>query len=159
MLCSRWPHGRRPAGARKSVAEVGREFAGEVKSFVRGNRNGKIADSFVSAAQPRRGEAKALMAGEMYGPVLKTTNGRWPVSRFEDGSTRWAFVTSCCLMQEALADSLLTTLRNGADFAQTARNYSVYDATANGGEVGVMPFSAFSGEFAAALADAKKGDT
>ena len=61
--------------------------------------------------------------------------------------------------QEALADSLLTTLRNGADFAQTARNYSVYDATAaNGGEVGVMPFSAFSGEFAAALADAKKGD-
>ena len=24
--------------------------------------------------------------------------------------------------QEALADSLLTTLRNGADFAQTARN-------------------------------------
>ena len=51
----------------------------------------------------------------------------------------------------ALADSLLTVLKGGADFAQVAAQYSVYDATAaNGGEVGVMPFSAFSGEFAAA---------
>ena len=61
--------------------------------------------------------------------------------------------------QEALADSLLTVLKGGADFAQVAAQYSVYDATAaNGGEVGVMPFSAFSGEFAAALANAKTGD-
>ncbi|MDE6778876.1 MAG: peptidylprolyl isomerase, partial [Alistipes sp.] len=37
--------------------------------------------------------------------------------------------------------------------------YSVYEATAqNGGEVGVMPFSAFTGEFIEALADAKSGD-
>lgn len=50
-------------------------------------------------------------------------------------------------------------LKGGADFAQVAAQYSVYDATAaNGGEVGVMPFSAFSGEFAAALANAKTGD-
>ena len=139
----------------KSVAEVGREFAaaGEVKSFVRGNRNGKIADSFVSAAQLPDEEAKALMAGEMYGPVLK--NNEWTMAPDSVGIRHIVLPYT----QEALADSLLTTLRNGADFAQTARNYSVYDATAaNGGEVGVMPFSAFSGEFAAALADAKKGD-
>ena len=51
----------------KSVAEVGREFAaaGEVKSFVRGNRNGKIADSFVSAAQLPDEEAKALIAAQL----------------------------------------------------------------------------------------------
>ena len=147
----------------KSVAEVGREFAaaGEVKSFVRGNRNGKIADSFVSAAQLPDEEAKALMAGEMYGPVLK--NNEWTMARVLDSKMAPDSVGIRHIVlpytQEALADSLLTTLRNGADFAQTARNYSVYDATAaNGGEVGVMPFSAFSGEFAAALADAKKGD-
>ena len=143
----------------KSVAEVGREFAaaGEVKSFVRGNRNGKIADSFVSAAQLPDEEAKALMAGEMYGPVLK--NNEWTMARVLDSKMAPDSVGIRHIVlpytQEALADSLLTTLRNGADFAQTARNYSVYDATAaNGGEVGVMPFSAF----AAALADAKKGD-
>ena len=147
----------------KSVAEVGREFAaaGEVKSFVRGNRNGKIADSFVSAAQLPDEEAKALMAGEMYGPVLK--NNEWTMARVLDSKMAPDSVGIRHIVlpytQEALADSLLTTLRNGADFAQTARNYSVYDATAaNGGEVGVMPFSAFSGEFAAALADAQKGD-
>ena len=147
----------------KSVAEVGREFAaaGEVKSFVRGNRNGKIADSFVSAAQLPDEEAKALMAGEMYGPVLK--NNEWTMARVLDSKMAPDSVGIRHIVlpytQEALADSLLTTLRNGADFAQTARNYSVYDATAaNGGEVGVMPFSAFSGEFAAALAAAKKGD-
>ena len=147
----------------KSVAEVGREFAaaGEVKSFVRGNRNGKIADSFVSAAQLPDEEAKALMAGEMYGPVLK--NNEWTMARVLDSKMAPDSVGIRHIVlpytQEVLADSLLTTLRNGADFAQTARNYSVYDATAaNGGEVGVMPFSAFSGEFAAALADAKKGD-
>ena len=147
----------------KSVAEVGREFAaaGEVKSFVRGNRNGKIADSFVSVAQLPDEEAKALMAGEMYGPVLK--NNEWTMARVLDSKMAPDSVGIRHIVlpytQEALADSLLTTLRNGADFAQTARNYSVYDATAaNGGEVGVMPFSAFSGEFAAALADAQKGD-
>ena len=37
----------------KSVAEVGAQFAAteELKSFVRANRNGKIADTYVSAAQ------------------------------------------------------------------------------------------------------------
>ena len=61
--------------------------------------------------------------------------------------------------EEKLADSLLTVARQGGDFAQLAAQYSVYDATAaNGGEVGVLPFSAFNGEFAEALAGAKQGD-
>ena len=147
----------------KSVAEVGREFAaaGEVKSFVRGNRNGKIADSFVSAAQLPDEEAKALLDGATYGPVLK--NNEWTMARALDTKIVPDSMGIRHIVlpytQEALADSLLTVLKGGADFAQVAAQYSVYDATAaNGGEVGVMPFSAFSGEFAAALANAKTGD-
>ncbi len=147
----------------KNVMEVGREFAAaeEVKTFVRANRNGKIADGYVTAAQLSDEEAKALMNGEMYGPVLK--NNEWTMARVLDSKmvpdSMGVRHIVLPYTQEALADSLLTALKNGADFAQTAAQYSVYDATAaNGGEVGVLPFSAFSGEFATALANAKQGD-
>ena len=118
----------------KSVTEVGREFAAaeEVKTFVRANRNGKIADSYVSAAQLSDEEAKALMAGEMYGPVLK--NNEWTMSRALDSKMVPDSVGVRHIVlpyaQEALADSLLTVLKKGGDFAQTAARYSVYDATA-----------------------------
>ena len=147
----------------KSVAEVGAQFAAteELKSFVRANRNGKIADNYVSAKQLSEEEAKALLDGATYGPVLK--NNEWTMARVLDSKmvpdTLGIRHIVLPYTQEALADSLLTVLKGGADFAQVAAQYSVYDATAaNGGEVGVMPFSAFSGEFAAALANAKTGD-
>ena len=147
----------------KSVAEVGAQFAAteELKSFVRANRNGKIADNYVSAKQLSEEEAKALLDGATYGPVLK--NNEWTMARALDTKIVPDSMGSRHIVlpytQEALADSLLTVLKGGADFAQVAAQYSVYDATAaNGGEVGVMPFSAFSGEFAAALANAKTGD-
>lgn len=147
----------------KSVAEVGAQFAAteELKSFVRANRNGKIADSYVSAAQLSEDEAKALLAGETYGPVLK--NNQWTMARVLDSKmvpdTLGIRHIVLPYTQEALADSLLTVIKGGADFAQLASQYSVYEATAaNGGEVGVVPFSAFTGEFVAALANAKRGD-
>ena len=147
----------------KSVAEVGAQFAAteELKSFVRANRNGKIADNYVSAKQLSEEEAKALLDGATYGPVLK--NNEWTMARALDTKIVPDSMGIRHIVlpytQEALADSLLTVLKGGADFAQGAAQYSVYDATAaNGGEVGVMPFSAFSGEFAAALANAKTGD-
>ena len=147
----------------KSVAEVGAQFAAteELKSFVRANRNGKIADNYVSAQQLSEEEAKALLDGATYGPVLK--NNEWTMARALDTKIVPDSMGIRHIVlpytQEALADSLLTVLKGGADFAQVAAQYSVYDATAaNGGEVGVMPFSAFSGEFAAALANAKTGD-
>ena len=144
----------------KSVAEVGAQFAAteELKSFVRANRNGKIADNYVSAKQLSEEEAKALLDGATYGPVLK--NNEWTMARALDTKIVPDSMGIRHIVlpytQEALADSLLTVLKGGADFAQVAAQYSVYDA--NGGEVGVMPFSAFSGEFAAALANAKTGD-
>lgn len=147
----------------KSVAEVGAQFAAsdELRSFVRANRNGKIAENYVSAAQLTDEEAKALVDGQTYGPVLK--NNEWTMARVLDAKMVPDSMGIRHIVlpytQDALADSLLNVLKGGADFAQLAAQYSMYDATAaNGGEVGVLPFSAFSGEFATALADAKKGD-
>lgn len=147
----------------KKVTEVGKEFAAaaEIKSFVRGNRNGHVADNYVTAAQLSEEEAKALMEGEMYGPVLK--NNEWTMARVLDSKVAPDSIGVRHIVlpytQESLADSLLTVLKNGGDFAATAAQYSVYDATAaNGGEVGVLPFSAFTGEFAETLANVKTGD-
>ncbi|MEG1864677.1 MAG: peptidylprolyl isomerase [Alistipes sp.] len=147
----------------KSVAEVGAQFAAttDLKTFVRGNRNGHIADRYVSASQLPADEAQALLAGGTYGPVLK--NNEWTMSRVLESKTVSDSLGVRHIVlpytQEVVADSLLTVLRNGGDFAQLAAQYSVYDATAaNGGEVGVMPFSAFTDEFAEALAGAKQGD-
>ncbi|WP_418992767.1 SurA N-terminal domain-containing protein [Alistipes sp.] len=147
----------------KSVREVGAEFAAtdNLRSFVRANRNGRIADAYVSAAQLTPEEAEALLAGKTYGPVLK--NNEWTMARVVDSKMVADSLGIRHIVlpytQEQLADSLLGVIRAGGDFAQLAARYSVYDQTAaNGGEVGVMPFSAFSGEFAEALAGAKKGD-
>ena len=147
----------------KKVTEVGKEFAvtEELKSFVRGNRNGKVADNYVSAAQLSEEEAEALMAGKTYGPVLK--NNEWTMARVLSSKMAPDTIGVRHIVlpytEEKLADSLLTALRGGADFAAAAAQYSVYDATAaNGGEVGELPFSTFTGEFAEALGDARQGD-
>lgn len=147
----------------KKVTEVGKEFAvtEELKSFVRGNRNGKVADNYVSAAQLSEEEAEALMAGKTYGPVLK--NNEWTMARVLSSKMAPDTIGVRHIVlpytEEKLADSLLTALRGGADFAAAAAKYSVYDATAaNGGEVGELPFSTFTGEFAEALGDARQGD-
>lgn len=145
------------------VAEVGAEFAeaAELRAFVRANRNGRIADRYVTAAQLADDEAEALMAGRTYGPVLK--NNQWTMARVLDSKmvadTLGIRHIVLPYTQEVLADSLLGALKAGGDFAQAAAAYSAYEATAaNGGEVGLLPFSSFSGEFAEALAGAKQGD-
>lgn len=151
------------AALEENVKAVGADFAaaGELKSFVRANRNGQIAENYVSSAQLTPEEAEALMAGKTYGPVLK--NNEWTMARALDTKMVSDSLGIRHIVlpydQEQLADSLLGALRKGADFAQTAAQYSVYDQTAaNGGEVGVFPFSAFTGEFAEQLAGARKGD-
>lgn len=147
----------------KEVRMVGEEFAAaeDPKSFARGNRFGSIAENFVTERQLTTEEAEALLAGKSYGPVLK--NNQWTMARAlqtkmaPDSLGLRHIVLS--YTQEALADSLLTALRGGADFAEAARQHSLMAETAaNGGEVGVMPFSAFTGEFIEALANAKTGD-
>lgn len=143
--------------------QTGTEFAAatDLKAFVRANRKGQIADRYVSAAQLSAEEAEALMNGKNYGPVLK--NNVWTMSRVVDekiipdsmGVKHIVLPFSA----DKQADSLIEVLKGGADFGQLAAQYSVFDQTAaQGGEVGVMPFSAFTGEFATALAGAKAGD-
>ncbi|MDE5708595.1 MAG: SurA N-terminal domain-containing protein [Alistipes sp.] len=146
-----------------SVQEVGAKFdaAEDLKAFVRADRRGHIAENYVSAAQLTDEEAAALMNGKTYGPVLK--NNEWTMSRVLDSKVAADSLGIRHIVlpytEEKLADSLLTVIRGGADFGELAARYSVYDQTAaNGGEVGVMPFSAFGGEFVEALAGARQGD-
>ncbi len=145
------------------VKTVAAEFmvAESPKSFARANRNGRVSDNYVSAAQLSTEEAEVLLAGKPYGPVLK--NNEWTMARVLDTKVVPDSLGIRHIVlpytEDALADSLLTVLRGGANFAEVAAKYSVYEATAaNGGEVGVMPFSSFTGEFVAPLASAKKGD-
>ena len=147
----------------QNVQEVGARFAAaaDLKAFVRANRNGHIADNYITAAQLTDEEAAALMSGKTYGPVLK--NNEWTMSRVLDTKMVADSLGIRHIVlpytEEQLADSLMGVIRAGGDFATLARQYSAYDQTAvNGGEVGVLPFSAFTGEFAAALGNAKRGD-
>lgn len=146
----------------KEVRGVGEELAAaeDVRAFVRKNIKGTIADHYSSAAQLGADEA-VLLDGEQYGPVLKANE--WVMSRAI--ATKMApdsiGISHIVLpaQQSSLADSLMTALKAGGDFAAAAAQYSAYSATAqNGGELGMMPFSALSVEIADRLADAKTGD-
>lgn len=146
----------------KEVRAAGEEFAAaeDVRSFVRKNIKGTIADHYSSAVQLGADEA-VLLDGGQYGPVLKANE--WVMSRAIATRTAPDSVGLSHIVlpaqQTALADSLFTALKAGGDFAAAAMQYSAYAATAqNGGELGVMPFSALSTEIADQLADAKKGD-
>lgn len=147
----------------QTVRSVNEEFSvtDDLHKFVRRNRNGQIADRYVTAAQLPDDEAEALMAGRQFGPVLK--NNEWTMARVLDSRMVPDSLGIRHIVlpytEDKLADSLLAAVRGGADFAETAMQYSVYEATAqNGGDVGVLPFSAFTGDFIEPLAAAKRGD-
>ena len=144
------------------VRGVADEFAAaeDVKGFVRQNRRGIIETNYVSRAQLKDDEAEALMAGNMYGPVLE--NDVWKLARVVESKNvpdslglRHVVLS---YNEEVLADSLMTVLSHGGNIAELASEYSIAQTAANGGELGVMPFSALPKEFADALADAKSGD-
>ncbi len=135
--------------------------AEDLKGYVRSNLNGSISQNYMSVAQLGDDQAAALTAGKMYGPV--NSNNIWTMSRVVDSVNAPDSVGVRHIVlrydQEALADSLMTALKGGADFAEAAMTNSLYAQTAAaGGEVGVMPFSGFTGEFIPALASAKRGD-
>ena len=147
----------------QTVREVASQFEGaeDVRAFIRENRFGKIAPNFVSAIQIPDDMAEPLSAGKMYGPILKNDN--WTIARVVESKMLPDSIGLRHIVlpytQEQIADSLMTALRNGADFAQMARDYSVYMETASkGGDFGIVPFSAFPDEVSAQLETAKKGD-
>ncbi|MFI3248098.1 MAG: peptidylprolyl isomerase [Rikenellaceae bacterium] len=142
---------------------VGEEFRAttDLRGFIRENRNGSISDGYFNEAQLPAGEASALVSGEMYGPI---SNGdSWRMSRIFDvveaSDTLALRHIVLSYTDQELVDSLKVALRQGANFAQAAAAHSVFSQTAQvGGELGELPFSAFTDEFAAALAPAKAGD-
>lgn len=146
----------------QEVKMVGEEFAAatELKSFTRSNRHGTIAPNYVTADQLMTDEAAALMAGKTYGPVLK--NNEWTMARVLDTKMLPDSIGLRHIVlpytEEVLADSLMTVLKGGADFAEVAAQYSLAQTAVNGGEIGVMPFAGFTTEFVEALAGAKKGE-
>ncbi len=148
------------AAVETAVNEVGVGFsaASDIRAFIRENRNGSIADNYVPAAALVADEAEVLATGETYGPVK--SDDTWRVSRvfssIDAPDTLRIRHIVLPYTSKDLADSLLVVLRNGGDFSRTAAAYSVYSQTAQtGGELGAIPFSAFSEEFATALAPAK----
>lgn len=145
----------------KKAATLGEEFAAaeDVRAFVRKNM-GNIGVSYQSLAQLSEEEA-VLLDGKQYGPVLKANE--WVISRPVDIKMAPDSIGLSHIVldpaQTALADSLYTALKGGANFAEVAKVHSAYAATAqNGGELGVLPFSSLNPELAEALATAKKGD-
>ena len=145
----------------KKAATLGEEFAAaeDVRAFVRKNM-GNIGVSYQSLAQLSEEEA-VLLDGKQYGPVLKANEG--VISRPVDIKMAPDSIGLSHIVldpaQTALADSLYTALKGGANFAEVAKAHSAYAATAqNGGELGVLPFSSLNRELAEALATAKKGD-
>ncbi|MDE7069418.1 MAG: SurA N-terminal domain-containing protein [Alistipes sp.] len=150
------------AALEQTVREVGDAFAAaeDVRAFARNNRYGKVSDNYIAPGQLLGDQGEILAAGNQYGPVLQNDN--WVMSRVVEFKSAPDSIGLRHIVlpytQNDLADSLMTLLRGGADFAALAERYSLAQTAANGGDAGVMPFSAFPDEFSAPLATAKKGD-
>lgn len=147
----------------QTVREVGAEFAAsdDPKAFVRNNRFGKIANNFIAPGQFPEDQGKVLAADQQYGPVLN--NDSWMMSRVVESKMTPDTVGLRHIVlpfaQDKLADSLIAVLRQGADFAHLAQEYSLYAETSGkGGDAGVMPFSAFPDDLSVPLSTATQGE-
>jgi len=145
------------------VRKVGDEFAvtDDIKGFVRQNRYGEMGAGYLSAAQLADDQAEKLKTGAMFGPELK--NDVWTMARVAETKMAPDSLGLRLIVlpytQDKLADSLLNVARGGASFEELARNYAANEElAANGGQLGVVPFSVFDSQIAEALADAKVGD-
>ncbi len=144
------------------VAGTEFEVAEDIRAYVRENRYGHIATNFVAPSALIEEEAQAFAAQKQYGPTLK--NNTWRISRPMESrmapDSMGIRIIALAYTSSALADSLLVAINGGAEFAQAATENSLHSASAqNGGDIGVMPYSALTVEMADALADAKNGST
>ena len=145
----------------EKVMAAGEEFAQseDIRAYVRKNM-GTITDTYVSASMLSEEEA-VMLEGKQYGPVLKINE--WVMSRAIDVKEAPDSIgLSHIVLSSAnatVADSLVTALKGGADFAAAAAAHSAATATAQmGGDLGVIPFTAVPVEMADDLATAKVGD-
>jgi peptidyl-prolyl cis-trans isomerase D len=120
------------AGTEQTVADIVNEYS-----------ETPYADIFVSenALDPEmKTFAVSASIGEIYGPEFE--NNKYRLFKLVDKTIAPDSVKVEHIMiagtgrDEALADSLLTVLKAGGDFAEIARTYSADQAAQNGGEVG-----------------------
>ncbi len=142
------------------VKEVGDAFASasDIRAFIRANRYGAIGQNFVQPASLIAEESEAFAADEQYGPVLR--NNTWRVSRALESrmapDTVSLRLIALPYTSEALADSLVTALNGGADFALLAAANSMHQQSSQlGGDIGAVPYTALPAEITDALVDAK----
>ncbi|MFR9651926.1 MAG: peptidylprolyl isomerase [Rikenellaceae bacterium] len=144
----------------KRLAE-GFEVATDIRNFVRESRKGSIAQNYVLESQLPSTESSVLVTGAMYGPQKSGDN--WRLSRVESILIASDTLTMRQIVlpytESNLADSLYTALQSdGSKFAAAADQYSTGQGGAmRGGDIGAVPFSALTEEFATKLAPAKVG--
>ncbi len=135
--------------------------AKDLRAYARENRHASVARNFVTAEQLPAEEAKALRAGKMYGPEL--VNDEWRASRVVEvrnvPETLELRHIVLSYTDEKLADSLLTVIRKGGNFAELAKQYSIVETAADGGEIGEVKYADLAAEYADALKGARRGQT
>ena len=150
--------------AANEVEKLAAEFAATDEPMIYAKSKSRQAiDEEYYSREALSAEMAAIAFGkdrsQILGPVLK--NDVYHISRVTDVRSMpdSVGVSYIVLAQNAAkADSLMTAAKGGANFAAMAMEFSEDRATAElGGELGVLPYSAYPEEFRAEIDKASKG--
>ena len=150
--------------AANEVEKMTAEFAATEEPMIYAKSKSRQAiDEAYYSREALSAEMAAIAFGkdnsQVYGPVLE--NDVYHISRVTDVRSMpdSVGVSYIVLAQNAAkADSLMAAVKGGANFAAVAMEFSEDRATAElGGELGVLPYSAYPEEFRAEIDKASKG--
>ena len=150
--------------AANEVEKMTAEFAATEEPMIYAKSKSRQAiDEAYYSREALSAEMAAIAFGkdrsQVYGPVLE--NDVYHISRVTDVRSMpdSVGVSYIVLAQNAAkADSLMAAAKGGANFAAMAMEFSEDRATAElGGELGVLPYSAYPEEFRAEIDKASKG--
>lgn len=153
------------AAAEKTVREMAADLAEakNVQQFVAMNSHNSFDARYYKPGEIT-GELGAFAFGEpgnqVYGPVL--SGDQWTMARVSDVQVMPDSIRISNIVipttQKALADSLVTALQKGGDFAEAAREFSADPQSgALGGDLGMMDPQTLAPQFAEALKGATTG--
>lgn len=153
------------AAAEKTVREMAADLAEakNVQQFVAMNSHNSFDARYYKPGEIT-GELGAFAFGEpgnqVYGPVL--SGDQWTMARVSDVQVMPDSVRISNIViptaQKALADSLVTALQKGGDFAEAAQQFSADPQSgALGGDLGMMDPQTLAPQFAEALKGATTG--
>ncbi len=150
--------------AANEVEKMAAEFATTDEPMIYAkSKSRETVDEAYYSREALSAEMAAIAFGndreQVYGPVLE--NDVYHISRVTDVRSMpdSVGVSYIVLAQNAAkADSLMAAAKGGADFAALAMEFSEDRATAElGGELGVLPYSAYPEQFRAEIDNASKG--